>query len=185
MTDSTTEDMLHLFSQSTLKSVDLLFKANLYGQLLVVVYSTVDTLGLLHAPSTQVSASGPSFKTYASAYLLPGSALECSAVDLWSARCAVLHSYSSESDLTRSGTAKEIQYYTGDKSTEHARRFVELTKVVDGGRSIAVHISDLLVAFLQSLQTQAAPLIHRCGTDPLVEIRVKNVLQVYPMDLVF
>jgi len=62
---------------------------------LVLIYSGIDTLGLLAAAPEIEDATGETFKGWCKKYLLArlqsidGKPLE--AVDLWAARCGVLH----------------------------------------------------------------------------------------------
>lgn len=56
------EDLIEKFCLNTVSATSLLYKSGLYGQMLVIIYSSIDLMGLLDAPPTQASASGDSFK---------------------------------------------------------------------------------------------------------------------------
>jgi len=79
-----------------------------------VIYSGIDTLGLLAAAPEIDDATGETFKGWCKKYLLArlqsidGKPLE--AVDLWAARCGVLHTSAPVSTLSRKGEAHEIWY---------------------------------------------------------------------------
>lgn len=77
-------------------------------------------------------------------YLLPNSGLLCNAIDLYSARCAILHSYTSKSKLSCEGKAKEILYAWG---TGRAEDLQELVKLSGKFSIIALHIEKLIKAY--------------------------------------
>jgi hypothetical protein len=50
------------------------------------------------------------FKRWVETYLLPLTTWKCTAVDLYGARCAVVHTFTPDSDLSKRGAAKVIYY---------------------------------------------------------------------------
>ncbi len=80
---------------------------------LITIYSTIDTLSWLARPKTQQDVRKSDFLYWTETYLLPDSTLECTAIDLYSARCAIVHSNTFVSNLSRSKSAKEIYYTWG------------------------------------------------------------------------
>lgn len=175
------EEMISKYVSSTVEATTVLYEKSLFGHLLVVIYSSIDTLGLLDAPSNQVSASGESFKNWVKKYLVSQDGIEFNELDLWGARCAVLHSFTTQSDLSRSGKAREIQYYGGDKTTDRALKFVAITKAIDSGRHIPLHFEDFYLAFLQALRKCVHDLETKCSSDAGCEKRLRDVLQIYPI----
>jgi hypothetical protein len=81
---------------------------------LTLLYSGIDTLGLLAAPPSEDNATRGTFTNWCNAYLLTrlrsvdGKAL--TALDLYAARCGILHTSTSVSSLSREGEAREVQY---------------------------------------------------------------------------
>ena len=137
-----TAETITTYLSSVIDATSVLYEKKLYGHLLTVVFATIDTLGLLDAPPTQTSATGDGFKRWVNAYLLGKPLGSVTAVDLWGARCAVLHSHSSKSDSSRSGKARQIQYFGGDKNSAAARKFVRITNSMEGGIHVAMHFVD-------------------------------------------
>ena len=164
---------------ATTKAVGILFQAQLHGHVLIQVYSAIDTCGLLDAPTPQTSASAVSFKNWAKKYLLPYPGIEFNEVDLWAARCAVLHTFTSESDLSKGGQARELQYYTGDKLSPHVQHFVSFTNGYEGGKHLAVHYGDLCEAFFSAFKAFVPVLEANCASSPPHSERLRNILQVH------
>jgi hypothetical protein len=100
------DQKIESFCINTLKGLSLLYENRLYGQMLVLIYSFIDSAGLLDAPSSQSKATGESFKNWVKKYIINDSQINFNEVDLWSARCAVLHTFTSQSDLSNNVNAK-------------------------------------------------------------------------------
>lgn len=164
---------------STTECLGDLAAKNHIGQALVVAYSAVDTFGLLDAPSSQASSTGASFKAWTRTYLLPQPGINFTDVDFWAARCAVLHTSTSESDLSRAGQARELAYYNGDSSHPAAIDFVQRTAGIENGRYLAVNIADLFIGILKAMSKFAPDLHVKCETDPQVAARLRKVLQLH------
>jgi len=175
------ELLITKFCADTIKATNLLYQNRLYGQMLVVLYSSVDSMGLLDAPPAQAKASGNTFKNWVKKYLLPNGQFEFNEVDFWSARCSVLHTLTSSSDLSNDGQAKEIQYYAGPKDSLMAQAFVTATKEIDDGKHVPAHIEDMYASFLRGVELFASALLSNCKADPAYEGRLRRVLQMFAM----
>jgi hypothetical protein len=81
---------------------------------LVLIYSGIDTLGLLAAAPDINDATGETFKNWCQKYLVARlqsvEGKPVTAIDLWAARCGVLHTSTPVSRLSREGEAHEIWY---------------------------------------------------------------------------
>jgi len=174
------EQMVQRHMLSTIEAMGLMLSKHLYGHYLVVVYSTIDALGLLDAPAVQMSSSSNSFKAWVAKYLLPNLQPKCTELEIWAARCAVLHTFTTESDLSREGKARELQYFLADG--EAAREFSSMTSQIDGGAHVAVHLLALGKAFVTGMQQFVPALLTNCNSSLPHANRLRNVLQNYPME---
>jgi hypothetical protein len=97
-----------------LKGIALSLENELPEQALALIYSGIDTLGLLGAAASITDATRSTFMPWCETYILPrvqsveGDPL--TAVDLYAARCGVLHTSTPASALGRKGDAREIWY---------------------------------------------------------------------------
>ncbi len=172
------EQMISQYISSTWNAVKALYDKALYGQVLLIIYSAIDTCGLLGASSEVVSASGDSFKKWAKKYLQIGSQVGLNEDDLWAARCGVLHTFTAESDNTRNGKARKIVYYTGDPDTQ------EIKKVINETQSLGylpVHYGDLVKAFSKAILKFKPELDALCKSDSAYSSRLGKVLQIYSL----
>lgn len=80
-----------------------------------LIYVAIDTLGWMKYGAIEKS-SRKRFTQWSEEYINGFFDESCSAVDLYSARCATLHSISAESSLSSSGQARQVLYASGKNS---------------------------------------------------------------------
>src|SRR5262245_17794796 len=86
--------------EELLPAIDLCLEGKRFIAALLLLYSGVDSLGWLYAKD-ESERPGRRFTKFVDRFLLPGSKLNCNSADLWAARCAVLHTMTADSDLSR------------------------------------------------------------------------------------
>ena len=173
------DEMIESYFVATTTAVGVLFREQLLGHTLIVVYATIDACGLLDAPAGQDDATGASFKAWVKKYLLTYPGLEFNEVDLWGARCATLHTFRSSSKVSGTGAARELQYYTGDKDAAHIKQFIAFTKGHEGGKHLPVHYGDLLEAFFQGIKAFVPDLSAACSASQEHAERMRKVVQTH------
>jgi len=84
---------------------------------LILTYAAIDALAWLNRRMDALDVARADFVAWVSMYMLAaGSELSnVTAVDLYAARCAILHSQVAEAKLTRDGDAVEVWYRTKPK----------------------------------------------------------------------
>ncbi len=140
--------MLKSKIECLLKAIDLLIDKHLQGPALIMIYSTIDILAWLNRNENHKDVTKSDFSVWVDKYLLPTKNLDVSSVDLHSARCSLLHSYTSESSLSREGKAKEIFYSWGNFTNDGLQTIIDST---DRG-AIAIQIEDLVKALMSGSQ---------------------------------
>lgn len=91
---------------------------------LVLLFSTIDVASGLDPELRLHCRVRDRFEAWVDKYLLPTSRLSCTATDLYGARCGLVHDYSSESNLSSNGRAKEIYYVLHDKEARQIERAI-------------------------------------------------------------
>ncbi|MEE4133037.1 hypothetical protein V2I60_19700 [Pseudomonas viridiflava] len=180
---SDAELQLSRYIESSSNSYKLLLGNMYFGQALIVMYSTMDALGLLLAPIGQETATGATFRDWAKRCFLPhaNTELDVNEFDLWGARCGVLHTFTSEFDSTRNKTARQVQYFSGDSKSPKGKALSAAAKQIDGGKHIMVSIEDIAACFYKSLSTSVQEFVKMCAADPAHEARLAKVLQAIRM----
>lgn len=115
--------------------------ANRYPQALVLLYSAVDTLAWVSVSTGDVTRAD--FCRWVDAYMKPQSRLGCSAEDLYSARCGLLHSGAAESKMSREGRANELWYVTSPHSVARLHAYAQKA----GAQASIVYFTSLVAAF--------------------------------------
>lgn len=179
MSSQTIYQMIEGYFLATTKAIGVLFREDLLPHSLVIIYSTIDTCGLLAAPPQQTAATGASFKEWVKKYVLTYPGLEFNEVDLWAARCGVLHTFTSDSDLANAGKAKQLQYYTGEKAAPHIQHFISFTKNHEGGKHLPVHYGDLAEAVFSGMKAFIPDLAASCQASPDCLSRLRKVIQTH------
>jgi hypothetical protein len=110
---------------------------------LILIYSGIDTVGWLDG--TEEFATRTSFTKWVDTYLLSAKPLACKSLDLYAARCGLLHTFTPDSKLGSEGKARYINYAWGTASVEELQRTIDLTKKSD--KYVALHVNDLYEAW--------------------------------------
>jgi hypothetical protein len=117
---------------------------------LILIYAAIDIVASIESKS---GSNKPSFMRWAHSYLIPAMSLDCTALELYAARCGILHSMTAESDLSRSGQARAIYYGWGDANSD------ELNSAIAAGgnqdKVVVLNVEQLRDAFLVAVVTWA------------------------------
>ena len=144
-------------AQHLLSSIDLCFKNQFITPSLMLTYATIDIMAWLDRDKCHQDVQRSDFIKWVEVYLLPNSQLSCSAIDLYAARCSLIHSYSAESKLSREGKASEIFYAWGTSEEQDLQQLIDL----EGSRDAkAVQIEKLLTALRQGVEQFIANVCH-------------------------
>jgi hypothetical protein len=130
-----------------IKSIELCLNAKLQISSLVLLYSGIDIMAWLNRPVSEEFATRDDFIKWVDDYLLPNPNIKCEAIDLYAARCAIIHSYSFSSRLSEEGKAKEICYAWGKANVKALQNDLDRRY-----EKPAIHINDFLEAFKEGVE---------------------------------
>ena len=122
--------------------IDACIEKKLNTPALILIYSTIDTTGWLD--SSKTFAANDSFMNWVDNYLLKAKPLQCTSLDLYAARCGLLHTFIADSQLSSSGKARRIFYAWGTASVQDLQRTIDFTN--KSKKYVAVHVNDLYEA---------------------------------------
>ena len=132
-----------------IKSIELCLNAKLQLSSLVLLYSGIDIVAWLNRPVSKERATRKDFINWADDYLLPNTNIKYEAIDLYAARCGIVHSYSFSSRLSKKGEAKEIYYSYGKANIKSLQNDIDRRPKKN---AVAIHINDLLEAFKEGIE---------------------------------
>ncbi len=132
--------------------------------MLVLVYASIDTLAWA-VYGHEIHAVKRRFVALCDNYLLRESALGCTSLELYSARCSILHSLGWESELSRAGKARSIYYSFGTDDPSLYQKAIEISYP---GKFLAVRADDLLSA----TEAAVASVSRAADNDPALKERL-------------
>ena len=134
--------------------------------MLVLVYTSLDTLAwAVYGEDTK--SVRDRFVSLCETYVLPTRIFLCTAIELYAARCSILHSLGWESNLSRDGKARSVFYSFGTSDPFLAQQAYERSHP---GKFVAVRADELLKA----AQTAVALVAAQAQTDTALARRLAN-----------
>lgn len=142
------------FASESVDAISELIRRNHYVHSLVILFSSIDTLAWTALPCGNVTRQA--FCDWTERYMNPEKRLGCNALELYAARCGLVHSAAAVSNLSRKSSVRELWYVTGRDMGPLRRR------AKDEGRDVAiVNVTDLVAAFGEA----AREFSHRIDQD--------------------
>jgi hypothetical protein len=91
-------------------AIHICMGAGFADAVLALLYSAIDTLAFLSAPAKAKKAERRYFINWCNRYMVPFLHSAATGIDLYGARCGVLHTSSAASELGCEGKAREVWY---------------------------------------------------------------------------
>ena len=113
---------------------------------LALLYTGIDVVASLERG--QHEGTKASFTRWVEAYLLKARSLRCTALELYAARCGIIHSFTADSDLFQKGKVRQIHYAWGNAK---AGDLQDVGRLIGRHQYVAVHVRDLIDAFRHGL----------------------------------
>jgi hypothetical protein len=126
-----------------LDAIDLLLANNMRMPALVLIYSGIDVLAALNRPLSNVDVTRGDFVDWCDQYLVMAGFQQCKPIELYAARCAIIHTYSSESSLSRKGAARAIVYAWGNHPPKPLQDVIDSVGIET---IVVIHIDNLAQA---------------------------------------
>lgn len=134
-----------------LGAIDLCFKQRHILPALMLLYSTLDVMAALDRPAdtnpvgtkpARTTGIGAQFQLWVEEFMKPRSSVKASPSDIWAWRNGLVHTYSVDSDKTKSGEARRAYYCYGTAQLALLRR----TSEVKAHKAVPVKIEHLIAA---------------------------------------
>ena len=151
--------------QEMFAAIDACYSKALQLPCVVLIYTTIDSLGWV-AYGHEEQSTRIRFVRWVERYLLARLDQNCSAIDLYAARCSILHGLAWESDLSKSGKAKSLMYAMG-KNTGAVPELS--TKVFSDEHLVCIHVDKLIA----DLKAGVQEFFEEVSKDPNLSAQVK------------
>lgn len=114
---------------------------------LLYMHASLDAVSSWSRPIHQEKTNREVFKAWVDEYLLPGSGLPCASIDIYGARCGLLHNLTFASELSRQGVARELLF----TSARHLVADFQSYNDAQGHNVCIVVFDDYIAAFYQAM----------------------------------
>jgi len=120
------EDLFDKQMMQLFVTIGFCLEKKFYIPSLTLIYSGIDAMAWLYRPEQSDVVTRKNFIDWTEKFIHPEKNLNCKAIDLYAARCSILHSFTYESKLTREGTSKQIFYTWGDANPDKLQKIMDL-----------------------------------------------------------
>lgn len=153
-------------------------------QTLMLIYVGIDSMAWLVRPIGQKLVKGPDFIKWVEEHFPAPFKIKYQGVDLFAARCGVVHGATSQSKLSDDGQAREIYYTWGVEPADEFHEVVQSASAATGGAKfrnvIVLRIDDLFEAYTSALASFMNKIEQDARTAALVEERSKFLFRYTP-----
>ena len=140
-------DTLENLLKDSVRGIRLCFEAKLMNSALVLLYCGIDTASSLDLTFDNSSVQ-QRYTRWCVTYMLKRVPLDCTSLELYAARCGVIHETSVESTLSVKGKVRRLLYAWGDSKVDTLR---EMNKLAQMNDYVAVQFEDLMQAYESGL----------------------------------
>lgn len=92
------------------KGIRITLENECYGSAVILIYSGIDTMAYLNMPDGQQDVTRRDFIEWANRYIRFPCKEQVTGLELYGARCAMVHTYGIASSLSRQGKCRQIGY---------------------------------------------------------------------------
>ena len=158
-----------------LKSIDLCLKEKMYIPALIITYSGIDTMSFLSMPEGQNEHHGEDFVKWVEKYMKFSDGSSYSGIDIWSARCGMIHYIGSDTKLTKNGKAHKISYAMGNE------KFVK--RDFKDKNTLLLGVEQLIKAFNKGVMDCITELLADDRKAKIAELRLNKLYNYYSKEL--
>lgn len=139
-----------------LTGIDVALDAQCLVSAVILMFGMIDALSALTRPMDAANTNRQVFVDWCNRYVRPTETLSCCSMDLYAARCGVLHTYSAESQLARDSEAHRLIYEW------------------EAGPSAAPLPPDSIVVYVESLNMTLRLAVHEFLLDVETDLETKR-----------
>lgn len=139
---------LHRVFSEVSRAVDLCLEQNLQVPALILLYSGMDIAGSM-ATYGQNKSVQDSFTGWVDDYIRPTKTLGCTSLELFGARCGIVHTFTPESTLYQQGKARKVIYAWSPSRVETLRETTDLGRM--SRQYVPIQGDDLVKTYKQGI----------------------------------
>ena len=142
----------------------------------ILILSGIDAMAYIAMPAGQYDVTRDDFVKWAEQYIKFPCSEQLTGLDLYGARCAMLHSYGTASKLSREEKCRQVGYM--DKSVPEVRFAPNVSNDL-----VLVSVPALAEAFFSGVDKFLVHMFEDRKKAPIAEQRLKNLVQAIPLKM--
>jgi hypothetical protein len=174
MTDLTRDPVVNGINNGIRRGIEVAVANECYGSAVVLIYSGIDSMAYLAMPVNQTDIGRKDYIEWVDRYIRFPCKEQLTGADLYGARCAMLHSYSVYSKMSREGRCRLVGYM------DRAVPEVMYNPAVDK-ELVLVSIPALADAFSHGVDEFLIDAFSDRFRAPIVEARVNKLVLSLPV----
>lgn len=173
MSDLSRDPLVNAVCNGIKKGIEATYQSGCIGSCLILIYSGIDTMAFLDMPENQPKVTRLDFIRWAERYIRFPCKEQLTGADLYGARCAMVHQYGIDSDMSRGGECRRIGYM--DKGVPEIKFNPEIAKDL-----VVVSVEALKKAFSDGVDQFLVQAFADRAKASIVEKRLHELLQAFP-----
>jgi hypothetical protein len=174
MADLAHDPVINAINNGIRRGIKVAIGNGCHGSAVILIYSGMDSMAFLAMPKEQEDVTGRDFIDWADRYIKFPCKDQLTGADLYGARCAMVHTYSVYSRMSREGKARVVGYM--DKSVPEIRYSPEVSK-----EFVLVSVPALAEALFTGIEKFLIDVFSDKARAPIVEDRMKKLVQCLPV----
>lgn len=174
MADLARDPVINAINNGIRRGIEVAIASGCHGSAVVLIYSGMDSMAFLAMPKEQTDVTGKDFIDWADRYIRFPCKDQLTGADLYGARCAMVHTYSVYSRMSRDGEARVIGYM--DKSVPEVRYNPDVNKQL-----VLVSVPALAEAFFKGIDRFLVDAFSDKARAPIIEERMNKLVQCLPV----
>ena len=174
MTDISTDPLINAVHNGIKRGIRVALENDCLGSAVILILSGIDAMAYVGMPAGQEDVTRNDFITWVERYIKFSCSEQLSGWDLYGARCAMLHSYGTASDLSRKGKCRQIGYM--DKSVPEIRFNPSVSMDL-----VLVSVPALADAFFSGIDQFLVDVFADKKKRPIADQRLQKLVQATPL----
>lgn len=174
MADLARDPVINAINNGIRRGIEVAIANGCQGSAVILIYSGMNSMAFLAMPKEQTDVIGKDFIDWADRYIRFPCKDQLTGGDLYGARCAMVHTYSVYSRMSRDGKARVIVYM--DKSVPEVRYNPDVNKQL-----VLVSVPALAEAFFKGIDRFLVDAFSDKAHAPIIEERMNKLVQCLPV----
>ena len=173
MADLSRDPIINAVYNGIKEGIRTCLSANCWGSTAILIYSGIDAMAYVAMPSGQVDVGRKDFVSWVDRYVHFPCKEQITGLDLYGARCGMVHNHSTFSRLTREGKCRTVGYVDQSRPAVIYRPEVSTSLVM-------VSIRDLAEAFFSGVDRFLVDVFSQPDRAAIAEERFQKLVHTLP-----